>query len=107
MTASFLAFLGLFDWTEAGNASDTGGYESPDRRVLPDLAARDVSAEEQQRQWNELAGEYLGDFEDSLFLGGHYPDCAIDCKGDHAGDDDDEAQWWEGREGEEEYEYDF
>lgn len=107
MIASFLALLGLFDWTEAGNSLDDGGYESPERRMLPDLTRRDVSADEQSRQWNDLAAEYLGDSFEDLMLGGHYPDCAFDCKGEHVEPEDEEAEWWEDEERERfgEFEY--
>lgn len=100
MIASFLAYLGLFDITESGERSGEGGYDAPARRLIPDLAARDVTAEEQQRQWNELVAEYLGDGD--LMLGGHYPDCALDCTSAHELDDD-ESEYWESAEDEGEF----
>lgn len=103
MTASFLVFWALFDWTESGNQADDGGYESPARRTIPDLAARDVSAAEQKERWNDLAAEYLGD--EPLMLGGHYPDCSFDCRAEHLDDDDEEAEWWENEADDEDYEF--
>jgi hypothetical protein len=95
MIASFLAYVALFDITESGESSGEGGYDAREQRTVPELAGRDATAEDQQRQWNDLVGEYLGDAGGDLMLGGHYPDCALDCRGEHAEGDDGESEFWE------------
>ena len=99
MIASFLSFLGLFDMMEVGSGDDAD--EQAARRTVPDLAARDATAEEQQRQWNDLTAEYTDGL---LMLGEHYPDCSLTCTEAH-GTDDEETEFWESGEGELEYEY--
>jgi hypothetical protein len=84
MIASFLAFWALFDWTESGEGGNEGGYDRPERRVLPNLAARPVTSEEQQQQWNDLVSEYMGEVG---LMFDHYPDCAETCTSQHSLED--------------------
>lgn len=86
MITGFLGGWLLFDWTELSDITEPTS-ESLARELPPsrNLAASDATAADQHRIWNEAA-EVLFEGYDLHF--GHYPDCAVSCKADHATEDE-------------------
>jgi hypothetical protein len=86
MTASFLAFWALFDFSESGDmesAADSMLRELPPAR---NLAASDATAEEQRAIGNQVVEVMLGQYD--LYFG-HNADCDVTCTATHGADEDD------------------
>jgi hypothetical protein len=87
MTTAFLAWIAMFDWYESDDG--TPGELSAPARALPDYAARDVSAEDQNRLWNEAMDARVGGGDLSFEV--HDERCEPNCPGCLAGADDPDA----------------
>jgi hypothetical protein len=102
MSASFLCYMILFDISDSVDGQESAA-PSPAAVLIPDLASRDATAEEQRERWNRAAAEYVD--AESIQLGGHYADCEPWCRADHGQDGEDDfgfdSDELDGEEGEE------